>query len=144
MQSQPMSTHFVLNNSQLIREIPALQLLVLFGSRAKDTYTDRSDWDLAIAIDPANHLSFSSLLSLPHTLGNILCINSDRIDLVNLNHCSPVLGYVIAKEGQVLYEVEPDLFFQFQLKAWKRYADTAYLRRYQEDYIRQTVEQLKQ
>lgn len=139
-----MSTHFALNNSPLMREIPALQLLVLFGSRVKDTYTDQSDWDLAIAINPDRPLSFSDWLSLPHTLGRILNLDSDRIDLVDLNHCSPVLGYVIAKEGQLLYEAERDLFFHFQLKAWKRYADTAYLRRYQDDYIRQTVEQLKQ
>lgn len=139
-----MSTPLPLNRVYLIQEIPDLQLLVLFGSRTKEIHTPQSDWDLAIALSSDCSLSLSDWLSLPHRLGKLLQIDSDRIDLVDLNRCSPVLGYVIAKEGQVLYEAEPDLFFQFQLKAWKRYADTAYLRRYQADYIRQAVERLKQ
>lgn len=136
-----MSTHSLVNHlEQLIPEVPRLRLLVVFGSRAKDTYSAQSDWDLAIALDPEQPQNW---LVLPQTLAGILQIPSDRLDLVDLNHCSPVLGYVIAREGQLLYEAEPGLFLNFQLKAWKHYADTAYLRRYQEDYIRQTLEQLQ-
>ena len=76
-------------------------------------------------------------------LGQIFQISSDRIDLVKLNRCSPLLGYIIAREGKVLYESEPGLFIRFQLKAWKIYADTAKLRRYQAEYIRQGLERLK-
>jgi predicted nucleotidyltransferase len=85
-----MATHFgAAHLDQLIQEVPRLRLLILFGSRAKNTWSDRSDWDLAIALDPDQPQNW---LVLPHTLAGILQIPDDRLDLVDVNHCSPVLG----------------------------------------------------
>ncbi len=128
----------------LIRQaIPDLKLLVLFGSQAKGTATERSDWDLAVLMDASSADNWIGWqVCVP--LANILQISESCIDLIDLAYCSPVLGYAIAREGHVLYEREPDLFFNFQLKAWKRYADTARLRQYQKDYIRLGLERLRQ
>jgi len=83
-----MSTHSLVNHlEQLIPEVPRLRLLVVFGSRAKDTYSAQSDWDLAIALDPEQPQNW---LVLSQTLAGILQIPSDRLDLVDLNRCSPV------------------------------------------------------
>lgn len=135
---------FSLNSDQiqsLQQKLPHLKLLALFGSRAKGTATQQSDWDLAILLDWVP--SGWEELVLGDTLAQILNIPSDRVDLVNLTHCSPVLGYVVAKEGQVLYESEPNLFIHFQIKAWKQFADTAKLRRYQKEYIQAGLKRLK-
>lgn len=129
--------------SRLAAVVPDLKLLVLFGSRAKGRETHQSDWDLGILLKK-NDRSPNEWFSLYHQLAEVLGINSDRVDLVNLQQCSPVLGYVIAREGQILYEAEPNLFLNFQLKAWKVYANTAWLRRYQQQYIQQGLERLSQ
>jgi predicted nucleotidyltransferase len=128
---------------QLAQAIPNLQLLILFGSQAQGRATLNSDWDLAFLIQNFSYQIGWGELELYHPLGEILGINSDQIDLVNIDKCSPLLGYMIAREGKVLYEAEPDLFLNFQLKAWKRYANTAKLRQYQKDYIHQSLEQLQ-
>lgn len=132
--------------SQIAQEIANLGLLILFGSRAKGTAREDSDWDLAILSQMELDAPPEAWgeLSLYEKLGRILQIPSDRIDLVNLRHCSPLLGYVVAKEGKILYEAEPNLFRSFQCKAWHTYLDTAKLRSYQEEYIRRGLEKLKQ
>ena len=129
--------------AQVAQEIPSLRLLVLFGSRAKQKATEKSDWDLAILTHESSTNSWEEL-ALYEKLGHILQVSSDRVDLVNLNHCSPLLGYIVAREGKLLYETEPELFLKFQLKAWKIYADTAKFRYAQEDYIHRSLERLKQ
>lgn len=126
----------------LSQTLPNLKLLALFGSRAKGTATAKSDWDLAFLAKP-NPIGWAEL-ELQESIAQILEISSDQIDLVNLTHCSPVLGYVVAKEGKVLYESEPNQFIYFQMKAWKIYADTAKLRQYQAQYIRESIERLQQ
>ena len=127
---------------QIVQIIPHLRLLVLFGSRATGTATKQSDWDLAFLADGSTPSAWGDL-ALYGSLASVLGISSDRIDLVSLDHCSSTLGYLIARDGKVLYEAEPNLFLKFQLKVWKVYADTAKLRRYQDDYIRQGLEKLK-
>lgn len=130
--------------SHLVAAIPNLKLLVLFGSRAKGKETQQSDWDLGILLEETNHDLPNKWLLLDQPLAEALRISSDRVDLVNLKRCSPLLGYVVAREGRPLYELEPNLFLNFQLQAWKRYADTAWLRRYQQQYIQQGLERLSQ
>lgn len=122
--------------------LPQVRLLVLFGSRAKGTATDKSDWDLGVLLCNPN-LDGLSFLSLGLPLAEVLGLRTDRIDLVNLDRCSPLLGFAIATEGKPLYEAEPGLFHCFQVKAAKTYADTAKLRQYQEKYIAQMLERLR-
>jgi predicted nucleotidyltransferase len=130
-----------LDLNRLLRAIPTLKLLVLFGSQARGTATEQSDWDVAIQCEPV--LTGWEQLAFDQPVATSLGISSDRLDLVNLPHCSPLLGYAIARDGQLLYEAEPGLFRRFQLKAWKTYADTAKLRHYQTKYIQHTLAQLE-
>ncbi|MBC8120627.1 MAG: nucleotidyltransferase domain-containing protein [Gemmatimonadaceae bacterium] len=125
------------------RQIPCLKLLVLFGSQVKETAHAQSDWDLAIlAADGIDEtLGDWGEFALYEKLGCLLQIPSDRIDIVNLKHCSPLLGYIVAREGRVLYEAGQD-FLDFQLRAWKIYADTVKLRSYTQEYLRQELERL--
>lgn len=124
-------------------QVPSLRLLVLFGSRVKETAHAQSDWDLAILTTDGvdETLGDWGEFALYEKLGRLLQIPSDRIDIVNLKHCSPLLGYIVAREGHVLYESERN-FLDFQLRAWKIYADTAKLRNYTQEYLRQSLERL--
>lgn len=68
-------------------------------------------------------------------MGNIFKINSDIIDVVELNKCSPLLGFHVARDGQLIYEKSSGDFVNFQMKAWKVYADTAKFRKSQRKSI---------
>lgn len=63
---------------------------------------------------------------------------------MSLDRCSLLLGFAAAKQGIPLYKEIPGLFHCFQVKAAKIYGDTVKLRRFQEQYVAQMLEQLKQ
>lgn len=126
---------------QLPEKISYIKMLVLFGSRARGDIHTNSDWDFAVIYDEKQRLDYVkdnpfSWFELPAKIGQIFQINSDIIDVVELNHCSPLIGYHVARDGKVLYEGEPGSFLKFQCKAWKLYADTAKFRKAQEESIR--------
>lgn len=111
-----------------------VQLIVLFGSRARGTATARSDWDLAVAKTPNSYQGMQYFV-LQEKISELLEISFDKIDLIDLRTASPLLSFAIAREGKLLYESIPGNFQLFQVKASKVYADTAKLRRFQRAYI---------
>jgi len=96
--------------TDLARTYPGLELLVLFGSRARGDSHSRSDWDFgylaAREFDPAAFLARLVLL-----------LGTDRIDLVNLERANGLLRFRVASEGQTLFESRPGTFDDFWLKA---------------------------
>ena len=119
---------------QLPEKIPYLKMLVLFGSRAKGDIHGKSDWDFAVVYDEEirkNHIADNTFawFEVPEKLGNIFQINSDIIDIVELNRCSPLLSFHVARDGKLIYEKNSGDFVKFQMKAWKIYADTAKFRK---------------
>ncbi len=125
---------------QLPEKIPYLKMLVLFGSQATGKTHPKSDWDFAVLYDETlkeDYLKGDAWkeLEIPLILGDIFKINSDRIDVVNLNHCSPLVGYQVAKNGQLIYESSLGQFLKFRIQAWKKYADTAQFRQAEKQSI---------
>ncbi|HEY9830497.1 MAG TPA: nucleotidyltransferase domain-containing protein [Stenomitos sp.] len=125
---------------KLIEKIPYLKMLVLFGSRARGDIHANSDWDFAALYD--EELRESSCkdkafawFEVPILIGQVFDLNSDKIDVVELNHCTPLLGYQVARDGKLLYEQQAGEFINFQRQAWKIYADTAKFRKAQRQSI---------
>lgn len=97
------------------KKISHLKLLILFGSRARGDNCDRSDWDFAVLYDnKAPDSETVSWFEIPGILGEVFNINSDAIDLLDLNHCSPLAKHLVALEGKLIYESEPGQFEQFK------------------------------
>jgi predicted nucleotidyltransferase len=125
---------------QLPEKIPYLKMLVLFGSRARGDIHANSDWDFAALYDEklreesCKHSGFS-WFEVSILLGQAFDLNSDKIDVVELNHCTPLLGYYVARDGKLLYEKQPGEFINFQRQAWKIYADTTKFRKAQRQSI---------
>jgi len=96
--------------TELARISPGLELLVLFGSRARGDSHPRSDWDFGYLadrdFDPAEFLARLALL-----------LRTDRIDLVSLNRTNGILRFRVAAEGQTLFESRPGTFDDFWLEA---------------------------
>ncbi len=104
---------------QLPEKIPYLKMLILFGSRATGNTHVNSDWDFAVFYDEEQREAYtknniSGLFELPMLIGKVLKINSDHIDIVELNHCSELIAHFVARDGQVLYEDKAEEFDKFK------------------------------
>lgn len=104
-------------------------LIVTFGSQIRGTAGAASDFDVAVLSDHALGLKEKS--KLISKLASKLKILEDKIDLVDLWNASPLLQHQIASSGKLLEGDELD-FLRFKVLAWKRYIDTAKLRRARE------------
>lgn len=106
-------------SSQISERIPYLKMLVLFGSRAIGNTKANSDWDFAVLCDEEKYNSYIkdnplAAFAIPGILGEIFKINSDKIDIVELNHCSKLIAHFVARDGKVLYEEQADEFNKFR------------------------------
>ena len=102
-------------------ELPDLELLILFGSAARERIRETSDVDVAVRCDAAADLDALFMALAPR-------LKSDRLDLVDLRRAGPLLAFEVARSGYVLFERTPGLFREFQSLAFRRYADTRKLR----------------
>jgi predicted nucleotidyltransferase len=125
---------------QDICERYGLELVVIFGSRARGQACATSDCDVGVlrkkGIVPAgDFLQLAYQLSQALKLGNI--------DLVDLRRASPLLKYEVSRWGKPIYQAEPSVFVRFRVLAWKLYQDDRYdLRRFDAVYIQRSLERL--
>ncbi|NCR54787.1 MAG: nucleotidyltransferase domain-containing protein [Microcystis aeruginosa L211-07] len=101
----------------IVEKLPNLKLLILFGSRARGEHKPDSDWDFAVLYEErSDRKDISSLLKIYTLLEQALEIPDDKIDVVDLKECSPILAHYVARDGQLLYERETGLFEVFKEK----------------------------
>jgi predicted nucleotidyltransferase len=98
------------------RREASLELLLLFGSRARGDSHPRSDWDLGFLAGPG--FDVDGFLAKA-----VLLLGSDRVDLVDLAHASGLLRFRAAAEGRVLFQSEPDRFDRFWFEAVSFWCD---------------------
>jgi predicted nucleotidyltransferase len=97
---------------------PGLDLLMVFGSRARGEAHARSDWDFGYLAGPSADVSalMAALVEATH---------NDRVDLVDLGRASGVLRFHAARDGQVLHEQRPGVGDEFRLEAAHFWCDMA-------------------
>jgi predicted nucleotidyltransferase len=100
-----------------VEKLPNLKLLILFGSRARGEHRPDSDWDFAVLYgERSDRKDISSLLKIYTLLEQAFEIPDDKIDVVDLKECSPILAHYVARDGQLLYERETGIFEGFKEK----------------------------
>ena len=104
--------------TRVARGTSGLELLLLFGSRARDDSHARSDWDLA-------YLGGSSFDSTELLARAMEMLGTDRVDLVDLRRASGLLRYRAARDGQLLFEARPGLDDAFRFEATQFWCDVA-------------------
>ena len=110
-----------------------LRLIVLFGSALTGASHKKSDIDLAFLFDrPVDILSLTNRV--------IRLLHTDKVDVIDLKHASPLLKYSVAEKGKLLYEKSPGMFFEFYSLAFKEYVDTRKLREARETAIKNFLE----
>lgn len=95
-----------------------LDLLILFGSRARGDARPGADWDFGYLADATADVA-GLLAALVEVLEN------DRVDLVDLGRASGLLRYRAARDGVPVYEGKPDLYDQYRLQAARFWCDNA-------------------
>ena len=108
--------------SQIGVRLPYLKMLILFGSRATGNATNTSDWDFAVLYDEDLQESLTKdkpygFIEAYSVIPKVLGISGDRIDIVNLSHCSDVIAHFVAQDGKLLFEKEVGCFDQFKQRA---------------------------
>ncbi|MBH8553485.1 nucleotidyltransferase domain-containing protein [Nostocaceae cyanobacterium CENA357] len=107
---------------QISEKIPYLKMLILFGSRATGNTNAKSDWDFAVLYDQEKREAYVQdnaflLFELPMVLGELFKINSDQIDVVELNQCSELVSHFVARDGRLLYEDNLGEFEKFKQRS---------------------------
>jgi len=100
----------------LAREVPGLELLVLFGSRARGDSHPGSDWDFGYLAGP----SFDPDGLLARL---VLLLDTDDVDLADLARANGLLRFRVAAEGRPLFESEPGRFDDFSFWAISFWCD---------------------
>ena len=75
-----------------------------------------------------------NLLALTNKV--ITLLHTDKVDLVDLAHASPILKYSVVKSGKLIYEREPGMINEFYSLAFRMYVDTKKLREARKQGIR--------
>lgn len=93
-----------------------VHLVVLYGSRARGQATPQSDWDFGVITE-------DSLVRprLAAALSSIL--ETDHIDVVDLERASALLRYRAARDGIALFEATPGAFERYRLTATQFWCD---------------------
>ena len=105
-----------------------IEIIILFGSAAKGLQRSESDLDLAV-------FSEKPLDIMTVTTDVIRALHMNRVDVVDLRRASPLLAMEIARNGRLVYERHAGHYAGFQSLAFRRYVDTAKLRRARKEAI---------
>jgi predicted nucleotidyltransferase len=126
---------------RLIKEIALkhdLQLIYLFGSRATSRETKLSDIDIAVLLNNRKVYKLKDLmLSLIFDFSRVF--SSDKIDLVILNKASLAVRYHVIYEGKILYEVNPETRYNYEVNSISLYLD---FKRYEDEYYKAMHKQI--
>ena len=102
----------------MARATAGLDLLILFGSRARGDAGPTADWDFGYSADETADVP-GLLAALVEALG------SDRVDLVNLRRASGLLRYRAACDGLLVHESAAGRFDGYCLQAVRFWCENA-------------------
>ncbi|MBI3392872.1 MAG: nucleotidyltransferase domain-containing protein [Nitrospirae bacterium] len=111
---------------------PMIRLVVLFGSVAGGAPELAHDIDLAFLMDGR-----IDIVGLTNKISPLL--REDAVDIVDLRRASPLLAARVALQGVPLFERTQGEFACFRSLAWRRYVDTAKLRRLQHESLHRSL-----
>lgn len=109
----------------ILQAQPALEFAVLIGSRANDTATAESDWD--IALQWSAQLSWLDQLGHTETLRRQLAANigvsETAIDLIDLPRANLAMRAAVAEEGRPLIGENSLAWAHYLRRTWREIED---------------------
>ena len=105
---------------QILEKAPYIELIILFGSRARGNASRTSDWDIAFVCDEEHRTRREgdgmSTMRIWSLMQRIYGLKDGEIDVVDMHGCSELLAHAIVKDGKLIYEKRTGLFNQFREK----------------------------
>lgn len=116
-----------------------VKLGVLFGSQATGRQRPDSDVDLAVwpMQKPSAQTKLTWLRELETLLGkpvNLVLVSADL---------DPVLGFEIVRDGRLIYEQQPELWFKHRSQLWFAYTDSLPFRQAAQKQLQQFAEEVR-
>ena len=113
-----------------------LKLIILYGSRARETHSKDSDVDVAVLAD--HPVTLAAKTEVSERMAKRFSVSDEQIDVVDMWDAPPLLAHEVGETGTLL-EGEQFDFIRFRVRAWKRYLDTAKFRRVREQSLKRYV-----
>ena len=101
---------------RLVVDEPAIELFVLFGSRGRGEARPQADWDFA-------YLTCGKLDIETLRARLVLALESDRVDLVDLDRAGGLLRFHVARDGKLIVERTIGAWERFKLDATRFWCD---------------------
>lgn len=114
---------------------PRVRIIYAFGSAANGSAGPLSDVDLAVLLDSPPDLEAES--DLRARVAEVV----PHVDLVILNQAPSALRYEILTGGRCLLARSPREQAEFEITSLSRFLDFQPMRRVQQDYLRNRVEE---
>ena len=111
----------------------------IYGSVARNQDTKLSDIDIAIYIDEDKRPEAGPFGYRSELITELQPLAGNDIDLIILNEASNLLAYNVFKEGNLLFNKEPDLRTEVQAKIVDRYLDFLPMLKVQEKYLNERI-----
>jgi uncharacterized protein len=112
------------------RGVQGVDLAFLFGSIATGRSHGKSDVDIGVLFNP--DVPVRDIQNIREELSDAL---RKEVDLVALNHASPVLRMQVLKHGVLIYAAERKRFYDFFVETVNQYDDLKRVRRPCEESI---------
>ena len=123
--------------SLLFKKETRIWVVYLFGSRAREDFTETSDYDFAFLT--AETLSLDEQVDLNVSIMKIL--KSDQVDFVFLEKAPIILKYEVLSEGKIIYkksDVSDEQLNSIELSVYREYFHTEKYRKLQREALKET------
>ncbi len=110
------------------KKYPQLRFLLLFGSRAQGKARPESDWDFG-------YLADREFDPMPLYTDLSLLLETNEIDLVDLNRASGLLQFRAVKDALLLFEVKKGEYERFWLQVLNFWCDVSPLLQREYDFL---------
>ena len=116
----------IINNNKIdkITQEFGIDFLVLFGSQVNGLANGQSDYDVGYVSD--KNIDINQEYKITQQLKNKF--DNSKVDLVNLNHTTPLLAKKALFDGKLLVENKKHSFANEQIRAYHNYVETKPLR----------------
>lgn len=109
---------------QCIANTPDVLFAVLVGSRANNSQTEHSDWDIAVLWRHGPALErIGKHETLRHDLACHLAIPDDKVDLIDLSSTRLAMQAVVVEEGQLIWANDALAWAKYQIRVWRELED---------------------
>ena len=113
----------------------------IYGSVARNQDTRLSDIDLAIYIGEDKKPAAGPFGYRSDLIAELQPLAGNAIDLIILNEAPNLLAYHVFKEGNLLFNKDPDLRTRVHAKTVDKYLDFLPMLKVQEKYLNKRIEE---